>query len=138
MILRNVTNFFFNIMTENEIAYQIVGASLELHREVGPGLLESAYESALLYELQERGLSVKQQCAMPFHYKNMMMQVGYKIDLLVQDKVIIELKSVEKLHPVHYAQTLTYLKLSNLKLALLINFNEKFIKDGIHRIVNNL
>ena len=73
MILRNVINVFFNIMTENEIAYQIVGASLELHREVGPGLLESAYESALLYELRERGLSVKQQCPMPFQYKNMMM-----------------------------------------------------------------
>ena len=125
-------------MTENEIAYQIVGASLELHREVGPGLLESAYESALAYELAQRGLSVKKQCAMPFHYKNVMMEIGYKIDLLVVDKVSIELKSVEQLHPVHYAQTLTYLKLSNLKLALLINFNEKFIKDGIHRIVNNL
>ena len=125
-------------MTENEIAYQIVGSSLELHREVGPGLLESAYESALTYELRKRGLKVKQQCAMPFHYKSIMMEVGYKIDLLVEDKVIIELKSVETLHPVHYAQTLTYLKLSNLKLALLINFNERFTKNGIHRIVNNL
>ena len=111
---------------------------MELHREVGPGLLESAYESALTYELRKRGLKVKQQCAMPFHYKSFMMEVGYKIDLLVEDKVIIELKSVETLHPVHYAQTLTYLKLSNLKLALLINFNERFIKNGIHRIVNNL
>lgn len=125
-------------MTENEIAYEIVGACLDLHREVGPGLLESAYEKALAYEIRERGLEVKQQCSMPFHYKAITMEVGYKIDLLVEDKVIIELKSVEELHPVHYAQTLTYLKLSNLKLALLINFNEKLIKNGIHRIVNNL
>ena len=128
----------FNVMTENEIAYQIVGASLELHREVGPGLLESAYESALAYDLRERGLLVKKQYPMPFHYKSMLMEVGYKIDLLVAHKVIVELKSVEKLHPVHYAQTLTYLKLSNLKLALLINFNQRYVKDGIHRIVNNL
>lgn len=125
-------------MTENEIAYEVVGACLDLHREVGPGLLESAYESALAYEIRQRGLDVKQQCPMPFHYKTVKMEVGYKIDLLVEDKVIIELKSVEELHPVHYAQTLTYLKLSNLKLALLINFNEKLIKNGIHRIVNNL
>ena len=125
-------------MTENEIAYQIVGASLELHRQVGPGLLESAYEYALAYELQERGLQVQSQKVMPFHYKNIVMEIGYRIDLMVEEKVIIELKSVENLSPVHYAQTLTYLKLSNLKLGLLINFNEKFIKNGIHRIVNNL
>ncbi|MBU4537428.1 MAG: GxxExxY protein [Weeksellaceae bacterium] len=125
-------------MTENEIAYEIVGACLDLHREVGPGLLESAYESALAYEIRQRELEVKRQCSMPFHYKTVKMEVGYKIDLLVEGKVIIELKSVEELHPVHYAQTLTYLKLSNLKLALLINFNEKLIKNGIHRIVNNL
>jgi len=126
------------IMTENEIAYEIVGACLEIHREVGPGLLESAYENALIYELKNRGLDVKQQVAMPFKYKEVIMEVGYKIDILVENKVIIELKSVEELCPVHYAQTLTYLKLSKLKLGMLINFNEKLIKNGIHRIVNNL
>lgn len=125
-------------MTENEIAYEIVGACLEIHREVGPGLLESAYENALIYELRNRGLDIKQQVAMPFKYKEVIMEVGYKIDILVENKVIIELKSVEELYPVHYAQTLTYLKLSKLKLGMLINFNEKLIKNGIHRIVNNL
>lgn len=125
-------------MTENEIAYEIVGTCLEIHREVGPGLLESAYKNALSYELKNRGLEVKEQVLMPFKYKEVMMEVGYKIDILVENKVIIELKSVEELYPVHYAQTLTYLKLSKLKLGMLINFNEKLIKNGIHRIVNNL
>lgn len=125
-------------MTENEIAYKIVGASLELHKNVGPGLLESAYEHALAYDLRALGLDVKQQVALPFHYKEIKLEVGYRVDLIVENKVLIELKSVEELAPVHYAQTLTYLKLSNLKLALLINFNTKLIKNGIHRIVNNV
>jgi len=125
-------------MTENQLSYDIIGAALEVHKTVGPGLLESAYESALLYELTEMGYDVKQQVPMPFIYKNVKQDVGYRIDLLVEDKVIIEIKSIEALAPVHYAQTLTYLKLSNLKLALLINFNSKLLKDNIHRIVNNL
>lgn len=125
-------------MTENEIAYKIVGASLELHKAVGPGLLESAYEFALAYDLRNMGLDVKQQIALPFKYKEINLDVGYRVDLIIENKVLIELKSIEKLAPVHYAQTLTYLKLSNLKLGLLINFNTKLIKDGIHRIVNNL
>jgi GxxExxY protein len=94
-------------MTENEIAYQIVGASLELHREVGSGLLESAYEFAFAFELREHGLKVKQQCEMPFHYKNNMMEVGYRIDLPVEVKAIVELKNVETIHPVNFAQTIT-------------------------------
>lgn len=125
-------------MTENEIAYKIVGASLELHKTVGPGLLESAYEVALAYDLRNLGLDVKQQVYMPFSYKEINLEVGYRVDLIVENKVLIELKSVENLLPVHFAQTLTYLKLSNLKLGLLINFNTKLIKNGIHRIVNNL
>ena len=125
-------------MTENEIAYKIVGASLELHKTVGPGLLESAYEVALAYDLRNLGLDVKQQVSMPFSYKEINLEVGYRVDLIVENKVLIELKSVENLLPVHFAQTLTYLKLSNLKLGLLINFNTKLIKNGIHRIVNNL
>ncbi len=125
-------------MTENEISYNIIGAAIELHKTVGPGLLESAYENALAYDLKELGLDVKQQVSMPFIYKDVKQDIGYRIDLIVENKVIIEIKSVENLAPVHFAQTLTYLKLSNLKLALLINFNSKLLKDNIHRIVNNL
>ncbi len=125
-------------MTENEISYKIIGAAIELHKTIGPGLLESAYESALAFDLRELGLEVKQQVPMPFIYKGVKQDIGYRVDLIVENKVIIEIKSIEALAPVHYAQTLTYLKLSNLKLALLINFNSKLLKDNIHRIVNNL
>ena len=125
-------------MTENEISYKIIGAAIEVHKSIGPGLLESAYESALAYELQELGFDIHQQKPMPFIYKDVRQDVGYRIDLMVNNKVLVELKSVESLAPVHYAQTLTYLKLSNLKLALLINFNSKIMKNSIHRIVNNL
>ncbi len=125
-------------MTENEISYKIIGVAIELHRNIGAGLLESAYESALAYDLKEEGLDVQQQVSMPFIYKGVKQEVGYRIDLLIENKVIIEIKSIEKLAPVHFAQTLTYLKLSNLKLGLLINFNTALLKNGIHRIVNNL
>jgi len=125
-------------MTENEISYIIIGKAIELHKEIGPGLLESAYENALAYDLREAGLSVRQQVAMPFVYKDVKQEVGYRLDLVVNEKLIIEIKAVEKLSPVHYAQLLTYLKLSKMKLGLFINFNETFIKNGIHRIVNNL
>lgn len=126
------------IITENELSYQIIGAAIELHKQIGPGLLESAYENALAYELRELKLDVKQQIPMPFIYKEVKQDVGYRIDLLVNGKLIIEIKSVENLAPVHFAQTLTYLRLSNLKLALLINFNSKLLKNSIHRIANNL
>ena len=125
-------------MTENEIATKVIGICIELHKNLGPGLLESVYENALVYDLREAGFDVKQQVAVPVIYKEVKMEVGFRIDLLINDKIIIELKSVEKLQPVHYAQTLTYLKLSDKKLGLLINFNEKILKNGIHRIVNNL
>ena len=125
-------------MTENEISHKIIGVAIEIHRNLGAGLLESAYEAALTYELKELGLDVKQQVAMPFIYKEIKQEIGYRIDLLVENKVIVELKSVETLAPVHFAQTLTYLKLSSLKLGLLINFNVPVLKDGVHRIVNNL
>jgi GxxExxY protein len=125
-------------MTENELSHQIIGCALDIHKTIGPGLLESAYENALAYDLKEAGLNVKQQVPMPFIYKEVKQDVGYRLDLLINNKVIIEIKSLENLAPVHYAQTLTYLKLSDLKLALLINFNSKFLKDNIHRIVNNL
>ncbi|MDT8309092.1 MAG: GxxExxY protein, partial [Bacteroidales bacterium] len=128
----------FKIMTENEISFKIIGAALGIHKSIGPGLLESAYENALAYDLKEMGLDVMQQVPMPFIYKKVKQEVGYRIDLLVNNKIIIEIKAVEALAPVHYAQLLTYLKLSDLKLGLLINFNSKILKDNIHRIVNNL
>ena len=125
-------------MTENELSYKVIGTALELHKNLGPGLLESSYENALAYDLKQTGLKVKQQVPMPFIYKDIKMDIGYRLDLIVQNKVIIEIKSLENLAPVHYAQLLTYLKLSHLKLGLLINFNTKILKNGIHRIVNNL
>ena len=125
-------------MTENEISYKIIGAALEIHKNIGPGLLESAYENALAFDLRELGFDVKQQVPMPFIYKEIQQEVGYRIDLIVNNKVLVEIKSVENLAPVHFAQTLTYLKLSGMKLGLLINFNTKVLKEGIHRIVNNL
>jgi len=125
-------------MTENELSYKIIGTAIELHKTVGPGLLESAYENALTFDLQELGLFVQQQVSMPFVYREVKLEVGYRIDLIVENKVLIEIKSVENLMPVHFSQTLTYLKLSGLKLGLLINFNTKILKGGIHRIVNNL
>lgn len=125
-------------MHENEIAKIIVDTAFAIHRQIGPGLLESAYENALAFDLREKGLKVVQQSPMPFVYKKVKMDVGYRLDLLVEDKVIIELKAVETLAPVHFAQTLTYLKLSDLRLGLLINFNTKLFKSGIRRIVNNL
>ena len=109
-----------------------------MHKSLGPGLLESVYETALAHDLVESGLNVKRQVPLPFVYKDINMEAGYRIDILVNDKVILEIKSIDALAPIHFAQTLTYLKLSNLKLALLINFNVKTLKEGIHRIVNQL
>lgn len=125
-------------MIENEISFKVIGAAMELHKTLGPGLLESAYEAALAYDLRQLGLEVKTQVPMPMVYKEVKMDIGYRIDLFVENKVIVEIKSLENLAPVHFAQTLTYLKLADKKLALLINFNTKLLKDGIHRIVNNL
>jgi GxxExxY protein len=125
-------------MTENEIATIIINAAFSLHKKTGPGLLESAYEHALAHDLLELGIDVKQQLALPFIYKNVRLDIGYRIDLMVERIVLVEIKSVETLAPVHFAQTLTYLKLSGLKLGLLINFNTPLLRQGIHRIVNNL
>ena len=109
--------------TENDISHQIIGKAIEIHKTLGPGLLESVYETTLAYELQQIGMQVQTQVPMPLVYKEVTMEVGYRLDVLVENKVIVEIKSVEQLAPVHYAQTLTYLKLSGLKLGLLINFN---------------
>lgn len=125
-------------MSENEISQKIIGAALDIHRVLGPGLLESAYQAVLAYELSLDGLDAKTQVPIPLIYKEVRQEVGFKIDLLIEDKVIVEIKSLERLAPVHFAQTLTYLKLSDKKLGLLINFNNKLLKEGLHRIVNNL
>ena len=125
-------------MTENEISHKIIGCAIELHKALGPGLLESVYEVTLAYDLRQEGLDVKAQVPIPLVYKEVKQDIGYRLDLLVEDKVIIEIKSIENLAPVHFAQALTYLKLSDKRLALLINFNTKVLKEGIHRLVNNL
>ena len=125
-------------MTENELSRVIIGEAIKLHRHLGPGLLESAYEHALAFELRQQGFHVNQQVGMPFNYKSVKLEIGYRLDLTVNGKVLVEVKSVEAIAPVHFAQTLTYLKLSEMRLALLINFNNKYLRDGIKRIVNNL
>ena len=125
-------------MTENEIAKEILNASFEVHNTLGPGLLESVYHECLHYELNQRGLFVEREKSQPIVFKDAKLTAGFRIDLLVNQKVIIELKSVEQINNLHIAQTLTYLKLSNLKLALLINFNVPLLKQGIKRIAHNL
>ena len=125
-------------MTENEISKIIVDKCYHIHVELGPGLLESVYEEILYFELVNEGLKVERQKALPVYWKGIKMKVGFRTDLIVENKVIIELKSVESIAPVHPKQLLTYLKIANMKLGLLINFNEKLIKNGITRIVNNL
>jgi GxxExxY protein len=123
---------------ENEIARQVVDAAYRVHTVLGPGLLESVYETALARELTRRGLSVERQVPVPVIYEDLRFDEGFRADLLVQEGVIVELKSVEKLAPVHFKQLLTYLRLADKRLGLLINFGEALIKDGIHRVVNNL
>ena len=126
-------------MTElNKITEAIIGSAIAVHQELGPGLLESAYEACLVYELLQRGLSIQQQKALPVNYRGVKVDCGYRIDLLVEDKVIVELKAVERLEPIHEAQLLSYLKLSGYRVGLLINFNVKVLKQGIKRLVNNL
>ena len=125
-------------MSENEISSQIIGAVIEVHKHLGPGLLESSYEACLLFELRKRGVNVKSQVALPISYKGVQLEAGYRIDILVEEKVIIEIKTVEDFADIHLAQILTYLKLSKLKLGLLINFNSVKLVDGLKRVVNNL
>lgn len=128
----------FCYMTENEIAKEIVGASFEIHTKLGPGLFESVYEEVLFDELDNRGFFLERQVEVPIFWNQKKMRKGFVADLIIEESVIVEIKSVEKLANVHYKQLLTYLKLTDLKLGLLINFNEAYIKNGIKRIVNNL
>jgi len=125
-------------LSENEIARIAVDAMVLVHRELGPGLLESSYQRCLAFELNERGLAVETEVVLPLTFKGVKLDAGYRIDLWIERKVILEVKSVEALHPVHTAQLLTYLKLTDNRLGLLVNFNEKLVRDGIRRIVNGL
>ena len=125
-------------MFENEISERIIGCAIEVHKALGPGLLESAYEECLFYEIYRLGLKVEKQKPLPLIYKEIKLEVGYRLDLIVENKVVVEIKSVEALNDIHIAQVLTYLKLSGCKLGLLINFNVLKVKDGIKRLVNNL
>ena len=125
-------------MTENEISHKIIGVAIDVHRHFGPGLLESVYEYALAHELRLAGLSVEQQVPLPLTYKGVKLECGYRLDIYVERKVIVEVKSIEELGNLHFAQTLTYLKLSECKLGLLINFNTLVLAGGINRVVNNL
>jgi len=125
-------------MTENEIARIIVDAAFKIHKTLGPGLLESVYQATLNFELQNRGLRVVQQVGLPLQYEGVKLELGFRVDLIVDDKVIIEIKSVEAVVPVHRKQLQTYLRLMDLRLGLLLNFNVELIKDGIQRVVNRL
>jgi GxxExxY protein len=125
-------------MTENELATIIVDFCYQIHKSLGPGLFESVYEEILSYELTEAGLNFTRQTQIPVYYKNLILKPVFRADLIVEEKVIIEIKSIESIASVHKKQLLTYLKLTGLKLGLLVNFNESLIKDGITRIVNNL
>lgn len=125
-------------MTENEIATIIVGAAYKIHTRLGPGLLESVYEATLAYELAKRGLQLRRQHSVPVVYEAVRMDIGFRADLIVEGKVIVEIKSIDAIVPVHRKQLLTYLRLTDKRLGLLINFNVELIKDGITRVVNNL
>jgi len=123
-------------MTENEIANKVIGLSIDVHRALGPGLLESAYKESLYYKIRKEGLYVEKEKAMPLIFEEVKLECGYRIDLVVENKLVIETKSVDALNDIHLAQTLTYLKLGNYKLGLLINFNVLLLKEGIKRIIN--
>ena|SRR5690606_6273176 len=125
-------------MTENEISNIVIGCAIEVHKQLGPGLLESAYKECLAYELFQQGLQVSKEVPMPIVYKEVKLDHGYRMDLLANNKVVIEIKTVEFISDVHEAQLLTYLKLGNYKLGLLLNFHTTMLKNGIKRMVNNL
>lgn len=125
-------------MDENALSNQIIGAALEVHRQLGPGLLESAYEECLAYELSQRNIPFERQKPIPVVYKGIRLDCGFRVDLLVDNQVVVELKAVDALMPVHQAQVLTYLRLTGCRLGLLINFNVVRLREGIKRVVLNL
>lgn len=121
----------------NALSYKVIGLAIEVHRQLGPGLLESAYQACLIYELQKAGLKVEKEISLPISYKEIKLDQGYRIDLLIEDKLVIELKTVEDFSSVHFAQILTYLKIGKYPLGLLINFNSKILKNNIKRFINS-
>lgn len=123
-------------MNENDLAKLVFNCGLNVHKALGPGLLESSYEECLFYELTKNKIWVEKQKALPLIYENIKLEVGYRVDLLIENKLVVEVKSVEALNDIHMAQVLTYLKLSNCKLGLLINFNTTLFKNGVKRIIN--
>lgn len=125
-------------MSENELSHKVIGLALKVHTNLGAGLLEKAYQECLFYEITQSGLICEKEKPMPLIYQNVHLECGYRIDLLVENKLVIEIKSVEALNDVHLAQTLTYLKLGDYRLGLLINFNVASLKNGIKRVVNSL
>ncbi len=126
------------MMTENELSKIVFNCALKVHQNLGPGLLESAYEECLFFELMKTGLDIQKQKGLPLVYEDVKLDIGYRIDIIIENKLILEIKSVEALNDIHFAQLLTYLKLTNCKLGILINFNVLLIKNGIKRVVNNL
>jgi len=124
------------MMTENEIAHKVIGVAIEVHTALGPGLLESAYKECMYYKIGKSGLFVEKEKPIPLFFEEVKLECGYRIDLLVENKLVIEVKSVDALNNIHLAQTLTYLKLGNYKLGLLINFNVVKLRDGIKRVIN--
>jgi len=125
-------------MIENEIANKVIGIAIEVHKALGPGLFESAYKECLFYKISQAGLQVEKEKPMPLIFEDVKLDCGYRIDLLVQNKLVLELKAVDALNDVHVAQVLTYLKLGGFKLGLLINFNVSLLKNGIKRVINTL
>ncbi len=121
----------------NKITEKIISGAISVHRELGPGLLESAYEACLVYELAFQNLKVERQKSLPLRYRGVLLDCGYRLDLLVEESIIVEIKAIEKVEPIHEAQLLSYLKLSKCRVGLLINFNVKILKDGIRRLVNH-
>lgn len=122
-------------MIEDELSNIVIGLAIKVHKNLGPGLLESSYKECLYYEISKAGLHVEKEKPMPLIYEEVKLDIGYRVDIIVENKLVVEIKSVEALNDVHLAQILTYLKLSNSKLGLLINFNVKFLKDGIKRVI---
>lgn len=125
-------------MTENELSRVVFECALKVHQTLGPGLLESAYEECLFYELKKLNLIIEKQKPLPLIYEEVKLEIGYRLDIIIENKLILEIKSVDALNEIHFAQLLTYLKLTNCRLGLLINFNVNLIKNGIRRVVNNL
>jgi GxxExxY protein len=123
-------------MSENELSKMIIGCAIEVHKHLGPGLLESAYQECLYYEIKQAGLKVQKEKPMPIVYKEVKLDRGYRIDLLIEEKVVVEIKTVEAFSDVHTAQVLTYLRLGNYKLGLLFNFQTTVLKNGIKRVIN--